>query len=194
MANADKSNSDSVYEINQQTGLTLKGVVKDVKNEPLIGVNVLIKGTTTGAITDLDGAFTMNVKKGDILVISYTGYETQEVVVKDNSPLNIVLKENLTELNEVVVTALGIKKETKALTYNVQEIKAAELVTVKDANFMNALSGKIAGVTINSTSSDAWYEIHFRQQQCAVCSRRYSLAKSFFYTAERLVHGHGAVW
>ena len=153
MANADKSNSDSVYEINQQTGLTLKGVVKDVKNEPLIGVNVLIKGTTTGAITDLDGAFTLNVKKGDILVISYTGYETQEVVVKDNSPLNIVLKENLTELNEVVVTALGIKKETKALTYNVQEIKAAELVTVKDANFMNALSGKIAGVTINSTSS-----------------------------------------
>lgn len=87
------------------------------------------------------------------MVISYTGYETQEVVVKDNSPLNIVLKENLTELNEVVVTALGIKKETKALTYNVQEIKAAELVTVKDANFMNALSGKIAGVTINSTSS-----------------------------------------
>lgn len=153
MANADKSNSDSVYEINQHTGLTLKGVVKDVKNESLIGVNVLIKGTTTGAITDLDGAFTLNVKKGDILVISYTGYETQEVVVKDNSPLNIVLKENLTELNEVVVTALGIRKETKALTYNVQEIKAAELVTVKDANFMNALSGKIAGVTINSTSS-----------------------------------------
>ena len=153
MANADESNSGSVYEINQQTGLTLKGVVKDVKNEPLIGVNVLIKGTTIGAITDLDGAFTLNVKKGDVLVISYTGYETQEVVVKDNSPLNIVLKENLTELNEVVVTALGIKKETKALTYNVQEIKAAELVTVKDANFMNALSGKIAGVTINSTSS-----------------------------------------
>lgn len=152
-ANADKSNSGSVYEINQQTGLMLKGVVKDVKNESLIGVNVLIKGTTTGAITDLDGAFMLNVKKGDVLVISYTGYETQEVVVKGNSPLNIVLKENLTELNEVVVTALGIKKETKALTYNVQEIKAAELVTVKDANFMNALSGKIAGVTINSTSS-----------------------------------------
>ena len=77
MANADKSNSGSVYEINQQTGLTLKGVVKDVKNEPLIGVNVLIKGTTTGAITDLYGAFTLNVKKGDVLVISYTGYERQ---------------------------------------------------------------------------------------------------------------------
>lgn len=153
MANADRSNSDLVYEVNQQVGLTLKGVVKDTKNEPLIGVNVLVKGTTTGAITDLDGAFTLNVKKGDVLVISYTGYETQEVVVKDSSPLSVVLKENLTELNEVVVTALGIKKETKALTYNVQEVKAAELVTVKDANFMNALSGKIAGVTINTTSS-----------------------------------------
>lgn len=153
MANVDRSNSDLVYEVNQQVGLTLKGVVKDTKNEPLIGVNVLVKGTTTGAITDLDGAFTLNVKKGDVLVISYTGYETQEVIVKDSSPLSVVLKENLTELNEVVVTALGIKKETKALTYNVQEVKAAELVTVKDANFMNALSGKIAGVTINSTSS-----------------------------------------
>lgn len=153
VVNANEGSSGSVYEVNQQSGLTVKGIVMDVKNEPLIGVNVLVKSTTTGAITDLDGAFSLKANKGDVLVVSYTGYTTQEIVVKDNLSLNIILKENLTELNEVVVTALGIKKETKALTYNVQEVKAAELVTVKDANFMNALTGKIAGVTINTTSS-----------------------------------------
>lgn len=145
--------ANALYEVTQQATFTLKGAVKDVHNEPLIGVNVLVKGKSTGAITDIDGNFALQVKKGDVLVISYTGYTSQEIVVKDNAPLSIVLKENLTELNEVVVTALGIKKETKALTYNVQEVKAAELVTVKDANFMNALTGKIAGVTINTASS-----------------------------------------
>lgn len=153
VVNANEDNSGSVYEVNQQSGLVVKGIVTDVKKEPLIGVNVLIKNSATGAITDLDGAFTLKAKKGDVLVVSYTGYASQEIIVKDNLPINIVLKEDLTELNEVVVTALGIKKETKALTYNVQEVKAAELVTVKDANFMNALTGKIAGVTINTTSS-----------------------------------------
>lgn len=153
VVNANEDNSGSVYEVNQQSGLVVKGIVTDVKKEPLIGVNVLIKNSATGAITDLDGAFTLKAKKGDVLVVSYTGYASQEIIVKDNLPINIVLKEDLKELNEVVVTALGIKKETKALTYNVQEVKAAELVTVKDANFMNALTGKIAGVTINTTSS-----------------------------------------
>lgn len=153
VVNANEDNSGSVYEVNQQSGLVVKGIVTDVKKEPLIGVNVLIKNSATGAITDLDGAFTLKAKKGDVLVVSYTGYASHEIIVKDNLPINIVLKEDLTELNEVVVTALGIKKETKALTYNVQEVKAAELVTVKDANFMNALTGKIAGVTINTTSS-----------------------------------------
>lgn len=153
MVNAGEGNSGFVYEVGQQSELTIKGIVTDVKNEVLIGVNVLVKNTTIGAITDLDGAFSLKAKKGDVLVISYTGYASQEIVVKDNLPINVILKEDLTELNEVVVTALGIKKETKALTYNVQEVKAAELVTVKDANFMNALTGKIAGVTINTTSS-----------------------------------------
>lgn len=136
-----------------QTGSPLEGVVKDINGEPLIGVNVRIKGTSSGAISDLDGRFTVRVKPGDVLILSYTGYKTLEITVKDNSPLSIVMEENLTELGEVVVTALGIKKETKALTYNVQEIKPAELVTVKDANFMNSLAGKIAGVTINTAST-----------------------------------------
>lgn len=133
--------------------LTVKGLVKDNNNEPLIGVNVLVKGTTNGTITDYDGCFTIRLKPNDILLLSYTGYITQEIKVKDAQPLTIVLEENQVALNEVVVTALGIKKESKALSYNVQEIKSAQIVGVKDANFMNSLSGKIAGVQINTSSS-----------------------------------------
>ena len=136
-----------------QSVFPVQGIVKDAKGEPLIGVNIRVKNTTSGAISDLDGHFSVKVKPGDVLVFSYTGYTTLEVTVKDDTPLNITMEENLTELGEVVVTALGIKKETKALTYNVQEIKPAELVTVKDANFMNSLAGKIAGVTINTVST-----------------------------------------
>ena len=153
IANAEVKEIGFTHEEVRQAGFLLKGVVKDINNEPLIGVNVLVKGTATGAITDLDGNFSVNVKNGDVLVISYTGYATQEFVVKDSTPLNVTLEEDLTELGEVVVTALGIKKETKALTYNVQEIKGSEIIKVKDANFMNSLVGKIAGVTINTAST-----------------------------------------
>lgn len=153
IANAEVKEIGFTHEEVRQAGFLLKGVVKDINNEPLIGVNVLVKGTATGGITDLDGNFSVNVKNGDVLVISYTGYATQEFVVKDSTPLNVTMEEDLTELGEVVVTALGIKKETKALTYNVQEIKGSEIIKVKDANFMNSLAGKIAGVTINTAST-----------------------------------------
>lgn len=143
------------YEITQQNVGLVKGTIKDVNGEPLIGVNIVIKGSSVGAITDLDGNFSLKAKKGDVLVVSYTGYATQEITVQNNKPIHIILKEDLTELSEVVVTALGIKKETKALTYNVQELKPADLVTVKDANFMNSLAGKVAGVSINTSSSGA---------------------------------------
>lgn len=153
IAAVDYQSKNVVYEATQQNAGLVKGTVKDVKGEPLIGVNIIVKGSAQGAITDLDGNFSLKAKVGDVLVVSYTGYTSQEVTIRNNQHLNLVLKENLTELGEVVVTALGIKKETKALTYNVQELKAADLVTVKDANFMNALIGKVAGVAINTSSS-----------------------------------------
>lgn len=140
-------------ETQQNPQIQVKGVVKDGLGELLIGVNVKVKNAGSGTITDLDGRFTLNVNKGDILEVSYVGYATKTVKITDNQELVIVLEEDSEVLNEVVVTALGIKKETKALTYNVQEIKAAELVKVKDANFMSALTGKIAGVTINTSST-----------------------------------------
>jgi len=133
--------------------IQIKGTVKDALGEPLIGVSVLVKGTSNGTVTDLDGRFSLNVSVGDILEFSYVGYAAQSVTVKNATPLDIVLSEDAQALDEVVVTALGIKREAKALTYNVQEIKAVGITKVKDANFVNSLSGKIAGVTINQSSS-----------------------------------------
>ena len=140
--------------VNQNAkAIQIKGMVKDALGEPLIGVSVLVKGTSNGTVTDLDGRFSLNVSVGDILEFSYVGYAAQSVTVKNATPLDIVLSEDAQALDEVVVTALGIKREAKALTYNVQEIKAAGITKVKDANFVNSLSGKIAGVTINQSSS-----------------------------------------
>lgn len=154
-AEKDVNSGDAaeVYRVEQASAFTIKGIVKDANGEALIGVNIRVKGTTVGTITGLDGDFQLNAKKGDVLVVSYTGYATQEIAIKNATTLNITLTEDLKVLDEVVVTALGIKKETKALTYNVQELKPADMFAAKDANLMNSLAGKVAGVTINSSSS-----------------------------------------
>ena len=137
----------------QDPTIQVKGTVKDTKGEPLIGVNVKVKGTTTGAITDFDGNFQIQAKKGAVLEISYIGYASQEVKVADNKSLSIVMTEDTKVLNEVVVTALGIKRETKSLTYNVQQIGGDEVAKAKDMNVMSSLAGKVAGVNINASSS-----------------------------------------
>jgi TonB-linked SusC/RagA family outer membrane protein len=137
----------------QQKKLILKGTVKDAQGEPLIGVNIKVKDTDNGTITDIDGRFSLEAQKGNILIVSYTGYTSQNITITDDKLLNIVMKEDQIALGEVVVTALGIKKEAKALSYNVQQVSAKEIVGVKDANFMNSLAGKVAGVNINASSS-----------------------------------------
>lgn len=137
-----------------QAPRAITGVVADQSGEPLIGVSITIKGSTIGTITDVDGRFAINAADNQQLVISYVGYTSKNVEIKANtSSLDIVLNENNVTLGAVVVTALGIKRESKTLTYNVQEIKTDQLTTVKDANFINSLAGKIAGVTINQSSS-----------------------------------------
>ena len=135
------------------TPFMLKGNVKDSQGEPLIGVSVKRKNGGSGAITDIDGNFSLQVNDGTWLEISYVGYAPKTVKVSGNHPLSVVLEEDRQLLSEVVVTALGIKREAKALTYNVQDLKAKEVTQVKDANFINSLAGKIAGVTINQSSS-----------------------------------------
>lgn len=132
---------------------TITGVVSDEMG-PLIGVNVIVVGTDAGCITDLDGNFSLKTTEANpVLRFSYVGFTTQEVAVTDNKPLNVIMSSDAELLEEVVVTALGIKRATKALSYNVQEVKGEDLTRNKDANFINSLSGKVAGVNINSSSS-----------------------------------------
>lgn len=134
--------------------VTTTGQVVDAKGEPLIGVSILEVGTTNGTITDIDGNFTLSVNEGATLEISYIGYKTQTLPVRAKLG-QIVMKEAPKFLDEVVVTALGIKRSQKALSYNVQEVKGDALTAVKDANFMNSLAGKVAGVQISSGATGA---------------------------------------
>jgi len=137
-------------------GKSVSGIVLDAADhEPLTGATVSVKGVTGhGALTDMDGKFTIkNIKAGAVLVVSYIGYTTKEVAVGNLSELTIELVSTDKQLETVVVTALGIKRSQKALSYNVQEVKNDALTTVKDANFMNSLNGKVAGVNIQRSAS-----------------------------------------
>lgn len=137
----------------QQKTISVAGTVKDKSGDPLIGVSIMEKGTNNGTITDIDGNYKLTTRTASpVLVFSYVGYLSKEASVT-GSTLNITLEDDTQELTEVVVTALGIRKESKALSYNVQEISANEIVGVKDVNFISGLSGKIAGVAINTSSS-----------------------------------------
>lgn len=131
---------------------TVSGVISDASG-PVIGASVVTKDGK-GTITSMNGDFQLaSVHVGDVLTVSYVGYTTQKIVYNGESKLNIAMKEDATELEQVVVTALGIKRAEKALTYNIQQVKSDELTTVKSANFMNSLIGKVAGVNINTSAS-----------------------------------------
>ena len=133
--------------------VTVQGTVVDATGLPLIGASVLEQGTLNGTITDVDGAFQLTVPQGAILEISSIGFKTVTITVTNAGPYSITLEEDSELLNEVVVTALGIKREQKALSYNVQAVDGEKLTAVKDANFVNSLNGKVAGVVINSSSA-----------------------------------------
>lgn len=131
----------------------ITGQVLDVNGEPLPGVSVLAKGTSNGTITDINGNYTLDVASNAILQYSYIGYQKMERAVAEKSVINITLVEDTQALEEVVITALGIKRSEKALSYNVQQVNADAVAMNKDANFINSLSGKVAGVNINASSS-----------------------------------------
>lgn len=137
-----------------QQQITVTGVVKDNVGDGIIGANVFVKNQQTiGTITDLDGNFTLNVPPGSILVISYTGYTTQEITVQAGRTLEIILEEDSKVVDEVVVTALGIRKEKKALAYSVTEVKGDDLNHTKTTNIATSLVGKVAGVNVVKPSS-----------------------------------------
>lgn len=126
------------------------GVVKDTTGETVIAASIVIKGTTNGTITGMDGDFSLNnVKQGDIILISFVGYVTQEVKWT-GQPLAVTLKEDTQTLDEVVVTALGMKRDAKALGYAMKELKGDELNT-NVINPVSALQGKVAGVEISQS-------------------------------------------
>ncbi|MCX2679438.1 SusC/RagA family TonB-linked outer membrane protein [Galbibacter sp. EGI 63066] len=128
------------------------GIVTDQDGLPLPGANVTVKGTTTGTQTDFDGNYSISVATGMTLVFSYVGQTTQERVVGASSTINVTLQEDAEALEEVIVTALGIRREEKALGYSVQGIGGEDLTEARESNLTNAISGKISGVQVTATS------------------------------------------
>ena len=132
----------------------IKGNVKDALNgDALPGVSIIIKNTKQGTTTDFDGNFTLNLKAGDVLEFSFLGFKTHHVTYKTQSFFNIALKEDNAQLDEVIITSLGIKKEKRALGYAATELKSNELTKVKTVNVLNSLAGKVAGLQVTGANN-----------------------------------------
>lgn len=136
-----------------QTQSVVNGVVRDASGEPIVGANVVVKGTSNGTITDANGRFSIEASKGATLVVSYVGYNATEVAAASN--LSVTLTEDTEVLEDVVITALGIKKERKALGYSMSDVNADELMKNKSTNVINSLAGKVPGVNITQSSGAA---------------------------------------
>lgn len=139
----DVQNSQSIQQTKKITGK-----VVDSAGEPVVGASVLVKEAGTGSVSDLDGKFTVEAAQGYTLMISFVGYRTTEIKVTNESFYLVTLSDDAQALNEVVVTAMGIKKDRKSLGYAVEDIDSEELMRNKSVNPINSLAGKIAGVNI----------------------------------------------
>ncbi len=132
---------------------SVSGKVTDMDGEALIGASILVKGTTTGTVTDIDGGYTLELTDNDlVLVVSYTGFETQEVEIGNQSILDVSLQAGVT-LSEAVVTALGVRRDEKALGYAVSKVDGEDLAQTRETNLVNALQGKVAGIQIQGSPS-----------------------------------------
>lgn len=131
---------------------TVTGKVSDTSG-PLPGVTVVVKGTSTGTQTDFDGNYSIKAKTGAILQFSFIGMESIEKTVQSSKIINVQMTESAEALDEVVVTALGIKREKKSLGYSTQEVKGDNINTIKDPNFVNSLSGKVAGIDVKGSGT-----------------------------------------
>ena len=133
-------------------GRSISGKITDTDG-PLIGATVMAPGTTLGTVTDFDGVFALELPEGvDEVVVTYTGYRTLQVAVGTESELNIVLEESALDLDEVVVTALGVKREKKSLGYAVQDLGGEALEQTRSTNVVNGLSGKVAGLQVTAAN------------------------------------------
>ena len=150
---AGTNGQSSLQEVQHGKTIVVKGKVVDKGGEAVIGANILVKGTSTGAVTDLDGNYTLSVSPNATLVFSYIGMKSQTVAVNNRKQIDVTLEDEAKAIDAVVVTALGIKRSEKALSYNVQKVDNTALTKVKEANFVNSLSGKVAGVNITRSSA-----------------------------------------
>lgn len=145
----------AVQAVHQNGNHKVTGRVVDATGEPLIGATVMVEGTTTGTVTDIDGNFTINTAPNAKLVFSYIGYTAQTIPVGGKNTIDVSMKEEANTMNEVVVTAMGIMRKEKSLTYATQQVKAEDLMKVQDPNAANSLEGKVSGITITPSAGGA---------------------------------------
>lgn len=141
------------YAMNAQELQVTGRVIEQENEEPLIGVSVVVKGTTQGTITDINGNFSIAVEKGQTLTFSFLGYLTEAIEVSDQAAIDVSMVADLKQLDAVVVTALGIEKKSRALTYSTQQVDGDDLTSVKDVNMVNSLSGRSAGLVVTRGGS-----------------------------------------
>ncbi len=136
---------------------TITGMVLDPQGEPLVGASIVVKGTTTGAIVDLDGKYSLNIPKdAQTLVISSVGYKTQELAIGNLSVIDVKMAQSGEMLEVFVVGALGIKRSEKSVSYSMQTVKEEQLNTIRQTSLNNAIAGKVSGVQVRSQSSMAF--------------------------------------
>ncbi|WP_233509454.1 SusC/RagA family TonB-linked outer membrane protein [Pedobacter chinensis] len=141
--------------ISRNKEVPISGTVKDALGGALPGASVRVKGTGIGTSTDVNGKFALNAPENAILVVSYAGFQTKEISIGTQTSINVVLVEDTKQLTEVVVTALGIKKERRALGYSVTQVAGETLTQARENNVLNSLVGKVAGLDVSSTSGGA---------------------------------------
>tara|TARA_R110001583_G_scaffold86860_1_gene226673 strand:+ start:221 stop:3259 length:3039 start_codon:yes stop_codon:yes gene_type:complete len=145
----------NTYTVQAQVKTISGTVTAESDRDPLPGVSIVVQGTTIGAQTNFDGEYTIEASLGDVLVFSYMGMKTAQITIADLTTINVTLIDDAQSLDEVMITALGIKKTRKSITYAAQDIKADELNRVKQTNPINSLSGKVSGLTVSRSSSGA---------------------------------------
>lgn len=133
---------------------SVQGTISDVNNVPLIGVNIIVKGTTNGTQSDFDGKYTIKVSPGDILSFTYVGLKTEERTVGSGNTMNVTMHEDASALEEVVVTAMGISKDKKRVGYAIESVGSEVLERSAETNILNALNGRVSGVNITSAGGD----------------------------------------
>lgn len=163
---ADGAATESATVNVTQQNSTIKGWVKDSKGNPIIGANVVVKDVSgLGTVTDLDGVFTLsNVPRGATILVTYIGYTPQSIQVKNQTTINVIMEDDSELLGEVVVTAMGIKRQSETLTYSAQTVGGKDVNDIKSINMINSLQGKSAGLSItpNSTGAGGSSKILFR--------------------------------